>query len=291
MIDFHIHHRSDNRWRGCGAALLSCNPPVIVTAAHCLQGVDDPSKLRVIIIITVIVTIVIITTNPWKWKRLFWCLLWRIVRPGTPVGANSMMSDTTSLAGLAVEEKLLSHFGIWVYKNQPPAFGLEPGWIMMPKFTRSAVEAPTSPSPIQPHQTLARRGFRLISRENQQNYDQLEQKTSWSFGCWWWYLLNVDLLQCQIFYHLPVVGEGYCSASRLQVFSSSEDPSFPNFKIFCPNLGIPQWASVRRVWKCTGNKNKNSEEKIFMNHSRFIHDIAVLKVSTELPCTRSPFAN
>ena len=64
MIDFHIHHRSDNRWRGCGAALLSCNPPVIVTAAHCLQGVDDPSKLRVIIIITVIVTIVIITTNP-----------------------------------------------------------------------------------------------------------------------------------------------------------------------------------------------------------------------------------
>ena len=127
MIDFHIHHRSDNRWRGCGAALLSCNPPVIVTAAHCLQGVDDPSKLRVIIIITVIVTIVIITTNPWKWKRLFWCLLWRTVRPGAPV--NSMMSDTTSLAGLAVEEKLLSHFGIWVYKNQPPAFGLEPGWI------------------------------------------------------------------------------------------------------------------------------------------------------------------
>jgi len=39
--------RSDNRWRGCGAALLSCNPPVIVTAAHCLEGVDDPGKLRV----------------------------------------------------------------------------------------------------------------------------------------------------------------------------------------------------------------------------------------------------
>ena len=146
MIDFHIHHRSDNRWRGCGAALLSCNPPVIVTAAHCLQGVDDPSKLRVIIIITVIVTIVIITTNPWKWKRLFWCLLWRTVRPGAPVGANSMMSDTTSLAGLAVEEKLLSHFGIWVYKNQPPAFGLEPGWI--------TTWCPISPGQLWRHQPL-----------------------------------------------------------------------------------------------------------------------------------------
>ena len=29
--------RSDNRWRGCGAALLNCNPVVIVTAAHCVQ--------------------------------------------------------------------------------------------------------------------------------------------------------------------------------------------------------------------------------------------------------------
>jgi hypothetical protein len=29
--------RSDNRWRGCGAALLNCNPVVIVTAAHCVD--------------------------------------------------------------------------------------------------------------------------------------------------------------------------------------------------------------------------------------------------------------
>ena len=42
-----VHLRSDNRWRGCGAVLLSCNPAVIVTAAHCLEGVEDPAKLRV----------------------------------------------------------------------------------------------------------------------------------------------------------------------------------------------------------------------------------------------------
>ena len=29
--------RSDNRWRGCGATLLGCNPVIIVTAAHCLE--------------------------------------------------------------------------------------------------------------------------------------------------------------------------------------------------------------------------------------------------------------
>ena len=44
--------RSDNRWRGCGAVLLSCNPAVIVTAAHCLEGVEDPAKLRVNVTLT-----------------------------------------------------------------------------------------------------------------------------------------------------------------------------------------------------------------------------------------------
>lgn len=39
--------RSDNRWRGCGAALLNCNPVVIVTAAHCVQGIKDPSTVRI----------------------------------------------------------------------------------------------------------------------------------------------------------------------------------------------------------------------------------------------------
>jgi len=39
--------RSDNRWRGCGAALLNCNPVVIVTAAHCVQGIKDPSEVRI----------------------------------------------------------------------------------------------------------------------------------------------------------------------------------------------------------------------------------------------------
>ena len=38
--EYNTHHlvpRSDNRWRGCGAALLNCNPVVIVTAAHCVD--------------------------------------------------------------------------------------------------------------------------------------------------------------------------------------------------------------------------------------------------------------
>ena len=49
-----------------------------------------------------------------------------------------------SLAGLAVEEKLLFHFGIWVYKNQPPAF--EPGWI--------TTWCPISPGQLWRHQPL-----------------------------------------------------------------------------------------------------------------------------------------
>ena len=39
--------RSDNRWRGCGATLLGCNPVIIVTAAHCVSGLSSPRQLRV----------------------------------------------------------------------------------------------------------------------------------------------------------------------------------------------------------------------------------------------------
>ena len=39
--------RSDNRWRGCGATLLGCNPAILVTAAHCVSGLSSPGQLRV----------------------------------------------------------------------------------------------------------------------------------------------------------------------------------------------------------------------------------------------------
>ena len=39
--------RSDNRWRGCGATLLGCNPAVLVTAAHCLTGLNMSEEVRV----------------------------------------------------------------------------------------------------------------------------------------------------------------------------------------------------------------------------------------------------
>ena len=26
-------------WHGCSAALLSCDPPIVVTAAHCVESV------------------------------------------------------------------------------------------------------------------------------------------------------------------------------------------------------------------------------------------------------------
>ena len=28
--------KSDGRWDGCGGLLLSCHPPIIITAAHCV---------------------------------------------------------------------------------------------------------------------------------------------------------------------------------------------------------------------------------------------------------------
>ena len=46
-LDIYISYRSDNRWRGCGATLLGCNPAVLVTAAHCVQGVSTSQELRV----------------------------------------------------------------------------------------------------------------------------------------------------------------------------------------------------------------------------------------------------
>ena len=29
--------RKNNGWNGCGAALLSCDPVIVVTAAHCVE--------------------------------------------------------------------------------------------------------------------------------------------------------------------------------------------------------------------------------------------------------------
>ena len=29
--------RKNNGWHGCGAALLSCDPVIVVTAAHCVE--------------------------------------------------------------------------------------------------------------------------------------------------------------------------------------------------------------------------------------------------------------
>ena len=70
-------------------------------------------------------------------------------------GRFSRWGETTlSLWNLSLKEPT-SLFWTWARMN----------YYMMPTCTRSAVEAPTSPSPIQPHQTLARHGFRLISRE------------------------------------------------------------------------------------------------------------------------------
>ena len=31
---------SDNKFYGCGATIINCNPVVIVSAAHCFQGVN-----------------------------------------------------------------------------------------------------------------------------------------------------------------------------------------------------------------------------------------------------------
>merc|ERR1719228_683961 len=37
--------RTNNTWAGCGAILLSCDPVIVVSAAHCLQNVE-PSDIK-----------------------------------------------------------------------------------------------------------------------------------------------------------------------------------------------------------------------------------------------------